>query len=77
MQKAIEKSREEINRQVEDLKKLPDASSPRTILPALIVLYIRVYNLSYEDAIRDIRKDLQNLKKVGLIYSQYQESINK
>ncbi len=77
MQKAIEKSREEINRQVEDLKKLPDASSPRTILPALIVLYIRVYNLSYEDAIRDIRKDLQNLKKVGLVYSQYQESINK
>ena len=60
--KHLEAERSTINRQVEDLKNLTDHDIPRKILPALIVRYMRTYGYTTDEAIKAIRKDLQNLK---------------
>ncbi len=60
--KNLEESKSTINRQVKGLNNLLDAPFPRRILPALIVLYMRQYGCTTDEAIKDIRKDLQNLR---------------
>ena len=62
LMKHLEESKEKIERQVKGLNNLLDAPFPRRILPALIVLYMRQYGCTTDEAIKDIRKDLQNLK---------------
>ena len=58
--KELEKTKEKINRETEVLFSI--SKRPRDILPALIVSYSRQYGYTTDEAIKVIRKDLQNLK---------------
>ena len=62
LMKHLESEKSTINRQVEALKNLTDFDIPRKVLPALIVRYMRTYGYTTDEAIKAMRKDLQNLK---------------